>query len=174
MQPRNVIDMKDRKNVLLLEPFYGGSHKLFADGLAAATRHDVKMLILPARFWKWRMRGAALHFARACKAEGRWGVCSDTDACASARPGDGADTDRTPDLILAGSLMSAADFRSIYRALYGRPCPPVLLYMHENQFTYPLAPGEKMDYQFAFTDITSALAADRVLFNSGFFRGTPY
>ncbi len=149
----NETDMKDRKNVVLLEPFYGGSHRLFADGLAAATRHDVKMLTLPARFWKWRMRGAALHFARACKAAGRWGVCSDTD--------------QTPDLILAGSLMSAADFRSIYRALYGRPCPPVLLYMHENQFTYPLAPGEKLDYQFAFTDITSALAADRVLFNSG-------
>lgn len=161
MQSRNKRDMKDRKRVLLLEPFYGGSHRLFADGLAAATRHEIKMLTLPARFWKWRMRGAALYFAQACKAARRWDADPDADA------GESADTAKDPDLVLAGSLMSAADFRSVYRALHGRPCPPVLLYMHENQFTYPLAAGEKMDYQFAFTDITSALSADRVLFNSG-------
>ena len=157
--------MKDRKRVLLLEPFYGGSHKIFADGLAAATHHEMNVLTLPARYWKWRMRGAALHFARACGEAGR----SDAGTGAVHSPGQepNPDWNQDPDLILAGSLMNAADFRSIFRALYGRPCPPVLLYMHENQFTYPLAPGEKMDYQFAFTDITSALAADRVLFNSG-------
>jgi glycosyltransferase involved in cell wall biosynthesis len=32
--------------------------------------------------------------------------------------------------------------------------------------TYPLAPGETIDFQFGFTDITTALAAQRVLFNS--------
>lgn len=29
-----------------------------------------------------------------------------------------------------------------------------------------LAPGEHMDYQFGFTDITTALVAERILFNS--------
>jgi glycosyltransferase involved in cell wall biosynthesis len=42
------------------------------------------------------------------------------------------------------------------------------VYFHENQLTYPLAPGEAMDFQFGFTDITTALCADRVLFNSQF------
>jgi len=38
--------------------------------------------------------------------------------------------------------------------------------MHENQLTYPLAPHETMDYQYGFTNITTALAAERILFNS--------
>ncbi len=58
--------------------------------------------------------------------------------------------------------MSLADLK----AIWGKRCPPVLLYFHENQFAYPLAPGEARDYQYGFTDITSALAADRILFNS--------
>jgi glycosyltransferase involved in cell wall biosynthesis len=58
--------------------------------------------------------------------------------------------------------MSLADFK----AIAGSWCPPVLVYFHENQLTYPVAPGEIMDLQFGFTDITTALAADRVLFNS--------
>jgi glycosyltransferase involved in cell wall biosynthesis len=41
-----------------------------------------------------------------------------------------------------------------------------MIYFHENQLTYPLAPGEKMDLQYGFTDITSALVADGVIFNS--------
>jgi glycosyltransferase involved in cell wall biosynthesis len=74
------------------------------------------------------------------------------------------------------NLMSLSDFR----AVTGFGCPPALLYFHENQMTYPLAPGESMDYQFGFTDITSALSARRVLFNSkthfeAFFQGlTPF
>jgi glycosyltransferase involved in cell wall biosynthesis len=41
-----------------------------------------------------------------------------------------------------------------------------MVYFHENQLTYPLAPGESRDFQFGFTDITTSLAADRILFNS--------
>jgi glycosyltransferase involved in cell wall biosynthesis len=58
--------------------------------------------------------------------------------------------------------MGLADFK----ALAGSACPPALVYFHENQLTYPLAPGEEMDYQFGFTDITTALAADMIRFNS--------
>lgn len=124
--------------VLFLEPFYGGSHKVFADGLIAHSRHDATLLEMPARFWKWRMRGAALHFIQK------------------------AGNLEQYDLILMSGLMSGADVK----ALAGHRCPPLLVYFHENQFSYPLADGESMDYQFGFTDITSALAADRILFNS--------
>ena len=58
--------------------------------------------------------------------------------------------------------MSLADLK----ALWGAPCPPAMLYFHENQFSYPLGPGEERDFQYGFTDITSALVADRILFNS--------
>ncbi len=50
-------------NFLFLEPFYGGSHRDFADGLIAHSRHRIDLVTLPARFWKWRMRGAALYLA---------------------------------------------------------------------------------------------------------------
>jgi glycosyltransferase involved in cell wall biosynthesis len=128
--------------ILFLESFYGGSHKDFADGLLSRSRHRIDLESLPARFWKWRMRGAALHFAH-----------------------------RIPDPsgydgLLATDLMSVSDLKS----LWAGKCPPVLLYFHENQLSYPLPEGESMDYQFGFTDITSALAADRVLFNSRFHR----
>lgn len=125
---------------LFLEPFYGGSHRDFADGLKAHSRHDIHLVTLPARFWKWRMRGAALHFFR---------HMDDLSAY---------------DGMIVSDMMSLSDFTSLCR---GRR-PPTLVYFHENQLTYPLAPGEQMDLQFGFTDITSALAADRILFNSWF------
>lgn len=66
------------------------------------------------------------------------------------------------DGLITSDLMSLSDFK----ALGKEKCPPALVYLHENQFTYPLSPGERMDYQFGFTDITTALAADRIVFNS--------
>ena len=64
--------------------------------------------------------------------------------------------------LITTDLMSLSDYKALSKGLW----PPALVYFHENQLTYPLAPGEHMDYQFGFTDITTALAADRVLFNS--------
>jgi len=43
---------------------------------------------------------------------------------------------------------------------------PVVLYMHENQLTYPLQPGEKRDLAYGMIQHLSMLAADRVCFNS--------
>jgi glycosyltransferase involved in cell wall biosynthesis len=125
---------------LFIEPFFGGSHRDFAEGLAAHSCHDIHVVHLPARFWKWRMRGAALHFFR---------IIDDLSAY---------------DGIITTGLMSLADFT----ALCGGRRPPALVYFHENQLTYPLAPGEQRDLQFGFTDITTALCADRLLFNSRF------
>ncbi|MDJ0784473.1 MAG: DUF3524 domain-containing protein [Desulfosarcinaceae bacterium] len=124
--------------ILFLEPFYGGSHREFADGLVANSRHQIHLVTLPARWWKWRMRGAALHFYR---------QISDP---------------QTYDALLTSDLMSLSDLT----ALWGKRCPPSAVYFHENQLTYPVAPGERMDYQFGFTDITTCLAADGILFNS--------
>ncbi|MDA3941475.1 MAG: DUF3524 domain-containing protein, partial [Spirochaetia bacterium] len=54
--------MKSLK-ILFLESFYSGSHKAFADGLIKNSKHNIEILTMPARFWKWRMKGAALYFA---------------------------------------------------------------------------------------------------------------
>lgn len=124
--------------ILMLEPYFGGSHRDFALGLQAHSRHRIELLTLPDRFWKWRMRGAALHFR--------------------------AQVDRLEnyDLILATSLMSLADFAALCPPSH----PPLAVYFHESQLTYPSAHWRARDHHFGFTDITSALAADRVWFNS--------
>jgi glycosyltransferase involved in cell wall biosynthesis len=123
---------------LFLEPFYGGSHRDFADGWVHHSRYRIDLVTLPARFWKWRMRGAALYLARKVKNPAEY------------------------DGLVTSSLLSLSDLK----ALWGADCPRALVYFHENQLSYPLPPGETMDYQFGFTDVTTGLAADRVLFNS--------
>ncbi len=125
--------------ILFLEPFYGGSHKNFADGLIEHSRHRFDLFTLPARFWKWRMRGAALHFIKKIPDISRY------------------------DLLFATNMMSLSDFISLGS---GAGAPPAVLYFHENQLSYPLPEGEKMDYHFGFTDISSALAAQKIVFNS--------
>ena len=123
---------------LFIEPFFGGSHKEFAEGLVAHTNHRIDLVSLPARFWKWRMRGAALFLFQKVGPLDRY------------------------DGLITTDLMSLSDFKM----LAGPACPPTLVYFHENQITYPLSQGEQRDVQFGFTDITTALAADRILFNS--------
>jgi glycosyltransferase involved in cell wall biosynthesis len=41
-----------------------------------------------------------------------------------------------------------------------------VVYFHENQLTYPVASGDLRDVHFGFTDITTALTADQIWFNS--------
>jgi len=126
------------KQVLFLEPFYGGSHRDFADGLISASSHRIILHSLPARFWKWRMRGAALHFADKIRHPERF------------------------DVLLTSTLLSLADLK----AIWGPRCPPALVYFHENQLDYPLGPAEARDYQYGFTNLTTSLCAERILFNS--------
>ena len=126
--------------ILFLEPFYGGSHKAVADGFARSSRHQVDIVSLAPRFWKWRMRGSALAFVRQVKSVDDY------------------------DLVFATDMVDVTDFK----ALAGPQCPPVALYFHENQLSYPLEPGERRDLHLGFTNIISALAADAVFFNSQF------
>ena len=131
--------------IVLTEPYDGGSHRAFRLGLARSSRHDIKALTLPARFWKWRMRACAVLFADDLN-EGR----------------------DLPDLLLCNDFVNVADLRGLLRPPLDRV--PVVLYMHENQLTYPLSPHEEFDFHFGFTNILSCLAAEAVIFNSEFHR----
>ncbi|MFH2060767.1 MAG: DUF3524 domain-containing protein [Pseudomonadota bacterium] len=126
--------------ILFLEPFFGGSHKDFALGFKAAFNHDVILVTLPDRSWKWRMRGAALYFINQIQ------------------------DIRSFDLIMVTDMLDLTDFI----ALAGKDLPPIWLYFHENQLSYPLELGIKRDFHLGFTNIVSALAADQVFFNSSF------
>ena len=127
---------------LFLEPFYGGSHKYFADGLVKNSKHTIELLTLPDRFWKWRMRGASLYFIEKVMDFSIY------------------------DGIITSNMLSLADLKAISR----EDLPPIAVYFHENQILYPLSPGEKEDLHYGFTDITSALSADHVIFNSEFHK----
>jgi glycosyltransferase involved in cell wall biosynthesis len=128
--------------VLFLEAFFGGSHRAFAEGLQRHSRHGIELITLPDRFWKWRMRGAALHMAPRIPPLHRF------------------------DVIMATNLLSLADMR----ALMAPQHLPAIVYFHENQLTYPVASGDLRDVHFGFTDISTALVADQVWFNSNSHR----
>jgi glycosyltransferase involved in cell wall biosynthesis len=133
-------------NVIFIEPYDTGSHRSFRLGLERRSRHRLQCLTLPGRFWKWRMRGAAVWFADRLNAE----------------------LSTPPDLLLVTSFVNVADLRGLLRPPLDRV--PILLYMHENQLTYPLSPAEEFDFHFGFTSILSTMAADRVVFNSNWHR----
>ena len=46
--------------ILALEPWFGGSHRRFLDGLVAHSAHEVRTVTMAARYWKWRMQGGAV------------------------------------------------------------------------------------------------------------------
>ena len=41
--------------ILLIEPYYTGSHKKWANDYRRLSNHNVKILSLKGQFWKWRM-----------------------------------------------------------------------------------------------------------------------
>jgi glycosyltransferase involved in cell wall biosynthesis len=129
----------------LLEPYHTGSHARWADGLTRFTSHTIVPYTLPGRFWKWRMHGAAVTLVRRFLEDGA-----------------------LVDLFLATDMLDLTTFLALTRPETANT--PCVAYFHENQLTYPPPPGEKRDLHYGFTNYTSALAADRVLFNSAYHR----
>ena len=133
-------------NVLALEPYYGGSHKAFIDGLSKASRHNWTVLALPAHKWKWRMRHSAITFAAQVERL--------------------VEDDRRWDLLFCSDMLNLAEFVALApREITGLP---KVIYFHENQLTYPVRVEDERDCHFAMTNFTGALAADAVWFNSEF------
>jgi uncharacterized beta-barrel protein YwiB (DUF1934 family) len=52
--------VKTKLNFLFLKPFFGGSHREFARGRISHSRYSIDLVTLPARFWKWRLRGLSM------------------------------------------------------------------------------------------------------------------
>ena len=138
-------------NISLLSPYHGGSHKAWAQGYREHSRHRIRLVTLPSRFWKWRMHGGAITLSRKF-----------------------LQISESPDLILTTDMLDLSLFLGLTRRQIGGS--RVALYMHENQLTYPLPTdpqtgpmrrqrGER-DLHYAFINLASMLVADRVFFNS--------
>ena len=136
--------------ITILEPYCTGSHAAWAHEYASHSRHQLELLTLPGRHWKWRMHGGAVTLAsRFLASSGH------------------------PDLILATDMLDLTTFLALTRGA-SSSCP-CALYFHENQLTYPWSPGDsdpgsQRDLHYAFINYTSALAADAVLFNSSYHK----
>jgi glycosyltransferase involved in cell wall biosynthesis len=130
--------------VLLCEPYFTGSHRSWAEGIVCYSRHDVRLVTHTGGFWKWRMQGAALTLAEQVDGlTASWGH---------------ADVVVASDMVHLPALLGLA--RQSLSAV------PVVLYMHENQLTYPLPEDTAPDHTYAMVNWLSMAAADRVLFNS--------
>ncbi|MEN8235855.1 MAG: DUF3524 domain-containing protein [Actinomycetota bacterium] len=132
--------------ILLVEPYYGGSHRAWTDGYAAASAHDVTLVTHKAQFWKWRMHGAHVSLASAAAEV----------------------LESPPDVVLASSMMNVASFVGSARRVIGDA--PVAVYFHESQFSYPLSPLDRPDQTYPMINWSSAVAADLPIFNSEFHR----
>ena len=131
--------------LLALDPYHGGSHRQFIDGLAARLPVAVRLLTLPARGWKWRMRLAAPFFA---------GLIRRDPSLWRAR------------VILCSGLLDVALLKSLLPPQLARA--RLLVYFHENQFAYPVRVEDERDIHFAVTNLTSLMAADGAAFNSAY------
>lgn len=135
---------QDAARILFIEPFCGGSHAEFLRTLTAGIDARWSTIELPARHWKWRMRGSALWVAEQA-------------------------IDEEFDLLFVTSIFPLAELAGLAPRLAG---VPKVLYFHENQIAYPVRDeysGER-DTHFAFTQIAAAVAADVCVFNSEFNR----
>lgn len=70
--------------------------------------------------------------------------------------------------ILATSLLDGAALRGLLPPAARQL--PLVVYFHENQLVYPVRVEDKRDLHYAWTNLQTALAADRVLWNSTFNR----
>jgi len=144
-----------RLRILALEPYYGGSHRAVLDGLVRRIDAEWTLLTLPARKWKWRMRGAAITMAAQARELAR-------------TAGEG---ERAPwDLVYASTFVNLAEFRGLAGAAIA--AVPAIVYFHENQLVYPNRHIAEWDFQFPLTNITSALSAEACIFNTRWNRDT--
>jgi glycosyltransferase involved in cell wall biosynthesis len=134
----------DPQHILLLEPYYGGSHKAFLLGLQQQLDSRFTLVSLPARKWKMRMQLAAPWFAEQI-----------VEMITQGESFDGILTSTFLDVAVLRSLLAAQGI-----------CLPLAIYFHENQFSYPGQMYDPSMLQFASINFNSALCADRLAFNS--------
>lgn len=163
-----------RRRLLLLEPYWTGSHRAWAEGWAAHSRWEHAQAHLPGRFWKWRMQAAAITLARRL-----------TDD--APRP--------APDVLMATSMLDLSVFLGLTRCWSARL--PAVYFAHETQLTYPQAAidpaweasrrqrAARDDREYGLINLRAMLAADAVWWNSihhrdsflealpGFLKGFP-
>ena len=133
-------------NIILIEPFYTGSHKSWADNYKKNSQHNITILSLQGIYWKWRMHGGAITLAKIFNDY----ICENC----------------VPDLLIVTDMLNLPVFLSLIK-----PSCPIAVYFHENQLSYPWSPEDqdvnlKRDLHYHYINYTSSLISDFNLFNS--------
>ncbi|KAK2721179.1 hypothetical protein QYM36_003450, partial [Artemia franciscana] len=130
-----------KPKILLIEPFYGGSHKQLIDKIndtLVTVGMETHLATLTAKKWHWRARVSALIL---------W--------------------EQIPYLefeyIFTSSVLSLAELMGL-RPDLGKA--KKIVYFHENQLVYPVREKKERDFQYGYNQITTCLVADAVVFNS--------
>lgn len=141
------------KKILILEPYFGGSHKSFLEGLMRYVKAEYSSLTLPARKWKMRMQLSAQWFVE--------------------QLGHFPPEERSFDTVLCSTFVDVAVFRALVSQLDGwNQGAKICLYFHENQFAYPNRTKDKSLHHFTAINFNSALAADAIAYNTAFNRSS--
>ncbi|XP_033087503.1 glycosyltransferase-like domain-containing protein 1 isoform X11 [Trachypithecus francoisi] len=127
-------------SILIIEAFYGGSHKQLVD-LLQEELGDCVLYTLPAKKWHWRARTSALYFSQTIPISEHY---------------------RT---LFASSVLNLTELAAL-RPDLGKL--KTILYFHENQLIYPIKKCQERDFQYGYNQILSCLVADVVVFNSVF------
>ncbi|XP_054827553.1 glycosyltransferase-like domain-containing protein 1 isoform X2 [Eublepharis macularius] len=127
-------------SILLIEAFYGGSHKQLVD-LLREEIEDCVLFTLPAKKWHWRARTAALYFMQTVPVNADYRI------------------------LFASSVLNLTELVAL-RPDLGKL--KKVLYFHENQLTYPVQKCQERDFQYGYNQILSCLVADVVVFNSAY------
>jgi glycosyltransferase involved in cell wall biosynthesis len=125
-------------DVLLVEPWYRGSHRQWADGWRAASRHRIHVLAGSDERWRRGLVTAPAELA--------------------------ARIDRSShpvDAVVASTPIDLAALLGLSRRRLGGV--PVMLYAHETQVSYPPGPEGGRARAAMPADWTSMLCADRVM-----------
>ncbi len=135
-------------SVLLVEPWFAGSHQRWAEGYRRVSAHDVSIVSLSEGPWRWRLRAGAVPLA--------------------ADIGRFVSENGSPDVLLVSGLVDVAQLLGLARNHLDHSTP-VVVFQHESQIVYPTQHGS-VDQEAVLRNWMSWCAADVVLFNSAFHR----
>ncbi len=134
--------------ILIIDSFFTGSHKYWGEELQKRLPFKVELLTLSGKHWKWRMEGGAYELAQKFKK-----------------------TSYKPKVIVATDMVNIPMFYGFANIKSDEiPC---IMYFHENQFAYPKSTLDTdkikgRDNHYSFINLTSALFANEIVFNSEF------
>ena len=134
--------------VLLLSAYKSDSHASWVKWLTQNLAADWRVLELPGRYFRWRIRGNPLSWL---------------DELPPLLTG------WQPDRILATSMVDIGTIKGLFPQL---AAVPVTYYFHENQFAYPQGDGQHNSVDPQMVQLYGALTADECVFNSQFNRET--